>query len=495
MKTSKGYTKILAISIIAFWLVMIGLLVKRTYFNTPEFSQPPALADTDKADLISGEEWMGIYLGKDKIGYTVTNIQKRDYIYFVSEKTLMRLNMMGTPQEITILTNAILDRDLHIKSFRFDLQSGIVKFHTMAKVKESKMILHIVSGGRKITKIIPLKTTPYLPVGLRLMLFKEGLSVGNEFSVPIFDPSTMTTENIIVKIEGKEKLKIGKESFSAYRLKESFKGVIIKSWINEEGKVLKEESPMGMVMVRETEEDALTKNWGKGTGTDIILSNAIPANISIENPGLVKYLKIKLRNIPLSDFNLRGDRQILKGDILEVIQEDIKAINTYSLPLKENGLQEYLNPSNLVQSDDAKIIEEAKRIVGDEIDSLKAAKRILDWVYQNIDKKPTISIPSATEVLESKVGDCNEHTTLFTALTRAIGIPTRIITGIVLSDNKFYYHAWAEVYIGKWISVDPTMNQFPADATHIGFVKGGLDKQVEMMKVIGHLKIKILEYK
>jgi hypothetical protein len=76
-----------------------------------------------------------------------------------------------------------------------------------------------------------------------------------------------------------------------------------------------------------------------------------------------------------------------------------------------------------------------------------------------------------------------------------VGIPTRIITGIVLSDNNFYYHAWAEVYVGKWVSIDPTMNQLPSDATHIGFVEGGLDKQVEMMKVIGHIKAEILGHK
>ncbi|MEW6614030.1 MAG: transglutaminase-like domain-containing protein [Thermodesulfobacteriota bacterium] len=495
MKILKGYSKILAISIIAFWLVMMGLLVKRTYFNIPEFSQPPALADIDKADLILGEEWMGIYMGKDKIGYSVTNIQKGNDIYLVSERTLMRLNVMGTPQEITILTNAILGRDFSIKSFRFDLQSGVVKFHAQAKVNETEMELYIHSGGRNIRKEIPLKTTPYLPGSLRLMLLQQGLTVGKEFRVPIFDPSTMSNEDIVVKIEGKERLKIGNESILAYRLKESFRGLVVRSWISEEGKTLKEESPMGMVMVKETKEEALTKNWGRGTGTDIILSTAVPVNIRIENPKLVKYLKVRLRGIPLSDFNLTSGRQVLKGDILEITREETKTIKTYFLPLKERGFEEHLKPSHLVQSNDAKIIEEAKRIVGNEKDALKAAKRIMEWVYQSIDKKPTISIPSALEVLESKVGDCNEHTTLFTALTRAVGIPTRIITGIVLSDNNFYYHAWAEVYVGKWLSLDPTMDQFPADATHIGFVEGELDKQVEMMKVIGHLKAEILEHK
>ncbi len=60
--------------------------------------------------------------------------------------------------------------------------------------------------------------------------------------------------------------------------------------------------------------------------------------------------------------------------------------------------------------------------------------------------------------------------------------------------NRFFYHAWPEVYVGRWVAVDPTLNQFPADATHIRFVTGELDKQMEIMKIINRLKIEIIKY-
>jgi transglutaminase-like putative cysteine protease len=62
-------------------------------------------------------------------------------------------------------------------------------------------------------------------------------------------------------------------------------------------------------------------------------------------------------------------------------------------------------------------------------------------------------------------------------------------------ENGFYYHAWPEVWIGSWIAVDPTLNQFPADATHIRFVTGGLDRQTEILRLVGKLKVEVLEYK
>ena len=92
-------------------------------------------------------------------------------------------------------------------------------------------------------------------------------------------------------------------------------------------------------------------------------------------------------------------------------------------------------------------------------------------------------------------GDCNEHTVLFTALSRSAGIPTKMIAGLVYLDGTFYYHAWPRVYVGKWIDMDPTLGQEIADATHIGLLEGGLKEQIELVKIIGDLKIEVIEYR
>ena len=495
MKGSKVYYRILTLAIIAFWLTMVGLLVKRTYFKSDGLSPDSILTDMDKTDLSLEEEWMGIYMGEDKIGYSVTNIEKQDGIFSVSEKTLIKLNMMGTPQHINIHTNSALDDDFSLKTFDFSLQSGVVKFKANGEVTPDRIDININTAGREIKKEIPISTTPYMPGSLKFMLMQQELSVGKEFKVPFFDPSTMSNDEITIEVEAKEKIIInGKETLS-YRLKESFKGMVFRAWVDEQGSSLKEESPLGIVLVRESKEDALAKDFSTGPGIDIISSTSVPVTGRIDNPRSIQYLKIRFEGVSLSDFNMDDERQVLKGDIIEVTKEEVNPEDTVRIPIKEGGYREYLVPSAFVQSNDPQIIEEANRIIKDEKDAINAARIIMEWVYHNIEKRPTISIPSALEVLDLKSGDCNEHAVLFAALTRAVGIPTRIIAGIVFSEGGFYYHAWAKVYVGKWISVDPTMNQFPADATHIGFVEGGLDRQIEILKVIGHLKAEILGYR
>ena len=108
------------------------------------------------------------------------------------------------------------------------------------------------------------------------------------------------------------------------------------------------------------------------------------------------------------------------------------------------------------------------------------------------------SLTSALEVLHTRVGDCNEHTALYVALARALDIPARVAVGLVHLHGAFYYHAWAEVYLeengrGLWLPVDPTLNEFPADATHIRLSRGGLEKQAAILGLIGRATLTFVD--
>ena len=158
-----------------------------------------------------------------------------------------------------------------------------------------------------------------------------------------------------------------------------------------------------------------------------------------------------------------------------------------------------LSATPLIQKDDPKIARVAQSIIGDVTDADEAAALLNGWVHDRLRKEPVMGIPSALEILSQQRGDCNEHATLFTALARAVGIPTRMVAGLVYSDAPgsvpgFYYHAWSEVYLGVWVPVDPTFGQFPADATHIGLVRGDLEDQVALVRVVGNVHVDVLEY-
>jgi hypothetical protein len=73
-----------------------------------------------------------------------------------------------------------------------------------------------------------------------------------------------------------------------------------------------------------------------------------------------------------------------------------------------------------------------------------------------------------------------------------------VAVGLVYLRGAFYYHAWPEVYIaeggrGMWLPVDPTLNEYPANAMHLRLARGGLDKQTVILGVIGRARMTLLD--
>ena len=125
----------------------------------------------------------------------------------------------------------------------------------------------------------------------------------------------------------------------------------------------------------------------------------------------------------------------------------------YELPYKLMDLRDALEPEPLIQSDDPRIVRRAREITAARAqrgqDPTRVAEQLADAVFNMLEKKITISVPSAVQVLESLAGDCNEHTVLYVALARALGLPARTAVGLVYVRGSFFYHAWRRGVAGR----------------------------------------------
>jgi hypothetical protein len=156
-------------------------------------------------------------------------------------------------------------------------------------------------------------------------------------------------------------------------------------------------------------------------------------------------------------------------------------------------MKKYLEPAPFIQSDHPEIQAKVKEIISPDDPVMVKAGKLVAWVYQNLQKRPVLSVPNALEILRHRVGDCNEHAVLLAALARAAGIPAQVEAGVVYQRGKFYYHAWNVLFFGDWVTADATMGQFPTDVTHIRLVRG-MERQIDLMGVIGRMKIDIEGY-
>ena len=67
-------------------------------------------------------------------------------------------------------------------------------------------------------------------------------------------------------------------------------------------------------------------------------------------------------------------------------------------------------------------------------------------------------------------GDCEARSARFVVLATERGLEAHVVAGLTLDRERrrFVPHAWTEVHLhGRWIAVDPTSRQIPADAARL----------------------------
>jgi transglutaminase-like putative cysteine protease len=276
-----------------------------------------------------------------------------------------------------------------------------------------------------------------------------------------------------------------------------FAGITTRTWITDVGEVVREESPTGLLVVRETKEQAQTLAVPGAIQTDLLEAAAIVPTTPrrIDDATTVARLRLRIDGLSgLDPADLDGAGQTAASGTIEVV--DPRGLRPESAPA---DLARFLRPEPLLESDAPEVRAEAEKAVAGAQSPRLRAERLVRHVNAILEKKPTVSLPSALEVLKTRIGDCNEHTALYVAMARSIGLPARVAVGVVYLRGAFYYHAWAEVWVeegrgrGLWLPVDPTLNQFPADATHVRLARGGLDRQAAILGLVGRAKVEILD--
>jgi hypothetical protein len=295
----------------------------------------------------------------------------------------------------------------------------------------------------------------------------------------------------VVKVLRKASIEISGKTVEAWQVKAIYRTIEAKMWIDEEGRLLKGSMPMGMVAVRSNRSEIAEEMKNARELPDILALTAVPVEGPIPDPRTLELLKVKVeagdQHIPSNKF-----RQTYDDGILTVTKETVPA-GAYSIPLDDRKMEPYLTSSRFIRADHPDIIKKAREIAGDEKDPVKVAKRITEWVFKNLKKVPTPSVPDAYAVLQTKRGDCNEHAVLAVSLARALGLPARIAIGIVHVNDGFYYHAWVNYWAGdKWFSADPLMNQVPVDPTHITLLYGDVEKHMNVVSFLGRLKLHVI---
>ena len=485
-----GVTRPLAVFVLASWAASMGLLVHRAYL------QASTTLAADLARYGPAAQWRGVYYKGEKIGFTVSQVVPSEGGFELQEDGRLQMSLLGAASAVRLRTVARVDRGFALRSFEFSLDPGTGPLEVSGRVDGRSLHVSVRTSAGVQSERRELAEPPQLPLNLARRLAGGGLVAGATHELTLFDPATLRNAPVTLHVVRRETTRTGLGRVPAFRVEMAFGALRTTSWITDTGEVVREESPMGLVTVRESPESAQRLAVSAGMRSDLLESSAVQpvmARGRIDEPREVRVLRLRLEGADFSAADLQGAGQSAAGDVIEIV--DARRLRAGPADPDAAG---YLAPEPLIESDAPEIRTEAERAAAGVTGDRARAERLTRHVNAILEKKPTVGLPSAREVLRTRVGDCNEHTALLVAMARSLGIPARVAAGLAFVRGAFYYHAWAEVYIdegggrGLWLPVDPTFNQFPADATHLRLVRGGLDRQASIAPLVGRLKMTVL---
>ena len=326
----------IGIGIVLFWGTMNFLLIKRQ-------SVAPApvltLRGTEKITEAS-EEWWGIYYRGEKIGYASQSIEPKAKGYKLNDYSQLNLNLLGTVQPAETRLAMEANDDWILERFDFALKSKEIGFKARGAVKDNKLTLDIDSAGYRSAREITLTQAPYLLASLKPYVVTQQLETGKKFYFSTFDPSTLSQQVTTIVIEGREQIRIGNRLEPAIKMRQSFGGISVLSWVDVHGRTLKEESPAGMSMTRQSRQEAKFLP-PRSVPLDMIAQAAIPLATPITSAQSLAAVELKLGGVNLANFALDGGRQKLTGDRLQITREDLTKLAATSDSGKRSALANF----------------------------------------------------------------------------------------------------------------------------------------------------------
>jgi hypothetical protein len=498
------------------WAVVVGFHIRREYFK------PVAMRLALGARGLSpGSDFYIVRMNGQAIGFASSRLDTIASGFTFEDMIVLDVPAMDTVHRAIARTRLTVGKSLDMRTFEFVLQSGVGNFSVRGETRgDSALDLTVGAGGGAQKSTIAIDSAFVMDAALPMRIAASGqLMVGRELRVRVFDPSILASRDALVRILATEDVVVSdsaavdpatqrwrsarSDTLRTWKIEQRMGSIAVTTWVDEDGKVVRADSPLGFTLEK-TEYELATQEWrasqssGKlaaGYGT-LIEGTAISSNVDLGDVQRPE-LRVRLLNVDLAGFDLAGGRQRLHGDTLVIRRELLPAhAASYALPFNAQGnaqLASQLQAETLIQANDPRIIALARQIAGGETEPTRVSRKLNEWIYKELDKEITLSVPSALQVLEARKGDCNEHTVLYVALARALGLPARTAVGLVYVRGRFYYHAWPEVWLDRWVAVDPTLGQFPADASHLRFIIGNLAQQIELIRLIGRLRLEVIE--
>lgn len=477
----------------------------------PQYFSPvsgDAFARKDLQALSGLELWHGFVFNGEKVGFARLKIEPEagGQSYTLFSEASLRIRFLGMGKSVSIRGEDRVAPDLSLISFRYQQTIDDKTLALEGGVRNGLLSVVQRSGNEVKTSETKVSSPLYPSSGINLYPVLRGMKIGADYAYPVYDPQTQSIVDVSQSVIAfEESRRLGIEP--SFKLETRMSGHVAESWINPKGETVFERG-MGGVLITFKESEKGAKSFlaeaSMGKKDLIFDFSLIRTDPPVTCPRKADVLEATVEVpgntlSPLQSASQQVSPQERDGKTVWIYRIRKTAPGIPDKPQQTLNAKDryiFLAPSHHIESDHPEILEAARKAIAGVQTPREKVERLTSWVANEIKDEPVDSF-SALEVLHSRKGECQAHTLLYTAMARALGIPTRLTGGIVYMEGMgFLYHAWAESFVDDWLPVDPTFNQVPVDATHIKLVEGpDWISLLPMGSIVGRIGIRDIRFR
>ena len=441
------------------------------------------------------ESWDAVYIRNQRVGHvhiTVQPVKDRERsLHRVQVETTLSFKRGKDPVTMEMLYGTIESLDGSVLRLDTRILASRQEMRTHGDVIDGKMKMILDGSGQRQESTIPWEEDFRGPYGAEMSMSRKPMESGETREVKIFVPGMNRVALLKLAAKRTESVQLGggikrdllRVEQTATLDDKPFADLSVVHWVDPHGQILRafSDSFGGMEFYRTTREFAL-KNATRGQ-FDLNEASLIKVSRRINKPyesRQIVYNLVMIGNEPAKNFP-NDRRQIVtpESDPTRARIVVATAGPDDGEPGPEAVDSQYSRPNAMIESEDPRVAELAKRATAGLADPWQKAAAIQHWVAENIKAKNfETTFAPASEVARDLTGDCTEHGVLTAAMCRSVGIPARVVVGLIYSEpsQAFGFHMWDEVYINRrWVAIDAAFDQSQVDAVHLKLADSSLD--------------------
>ena len=437
------------------------------------------------------EIWTGVVFNGDKIGFTRREVRAAAGApgrYEIESEAAIRLKFLGIDKRINLRALDRVRPDLTLETFRYEHEIDGSPLRVEGRVDGQVLVVSVYASGSQESKRLELKDKLYPSSAIALLPPLQGMAVGRSYRYMVFHGETQAVAEAAQNVTAYESSSLF--AGHAFRIETRLLGLDTTTWLDSAGRPVFELAMHGVLISALEDEAAARRSLVEASlnKRDSLVEFSLVRAGPIAEPRRVSRMEIVLEGLP-SGFALPSEGG-------QTCQHS-RCIIDRQAPLAQGDPAKYLKATLAAPSNLGEIADLAGKIVLGVKDEDQKIVNLLLWMDANIAKEAIDSF-TAVDVLRSRRAECQGHAYLFAAFARSLGIPVRVVNGLVYSEahGGFLFHTWNEAWIAGrgWRPVDATFGQPLADATHIKLVEGeAAGELLPLVGLVGRLRVSSME--